>query len=340
MSCENDKNKKIIIKTQRYDGVDKSLNDNEYLHSSPVAVSEVTKLMYRVGTHVYIGVREHLNVGDIIQVGSFDIKYRVMWFKQKTEKDGNIYRIKRVDDNSITKLDMDGVKLCDRVSITRGAISKSAMTCVEEEVSIERCPPKPTVPCFEVPVPVVVYIKNTDETFKEEVECGGTIEIPDATVNFFDSIGTGLYTKVFPSGVETNFILQDTLVRLYNTASTELFSSLVPSITGGIIVAPDARVKNTSGSYDVLTPSGVVTTVPDSVITYPNGSTFNLPATEPLTFTGNSVVSNSDDSFLVNVPCGSNLELEDIQYNIYVNGNLDQSFTVPASVDLNINISA
>lgn len=53
-----------------------------------------------------------------------------------------------------------------------------------------------------------------------------------------------------------------------------------------------------------------------------------------------STVSNSDDSYLVVVGSGDDLELPDTQYNIYVNGNLDQSFSVPTLKNETININA
>jgi hypothetical protein len=50
-------------------------------------------------------------------------------------------------------------------------------------------------------------------------------------------------------------------------------------------------------------------------------------------------VHNSDDTFQQTVTCGDELELEDIDFVINVNGVLNQSFSQPSMVDLTINIS-
>ena len=51
------------------------------------------------------------------------------------------------------------------------------------------------------------------------------------------------------------------------------------------------------------------------------------------------IVSNSDDSFYVEVPSGDSLELLDITYDVYVNGVLNTSGSLPAQVDNIINIT-
>ncbi|MBL4810567.1 MAG: hypothetical protein JKY43_10985 [Phycisphaerales bacterium] len=63
----------------------------------------------------------------------------------------------------------------------------------------------------------------------------------------------------------------------------------------------------------------------------PSGGFFVVP---------DSNISNSDDSFSVDLPATENLELPDTIYEIYVDGVLDQSFTVPALTDQIININA
>lgn len=50
-------------------------------------------------------------------------------------------------------------------------------------------------------------------------------------------------------------------------------------------------------------------------------------------------VHNSDNSYTVTVAAGADLSLEDITFNIYVNGVLNQSFDTPSMVDNTINIS-
>ena len=43
-----------------------------------------------------------------------------------------------------------------------------------------------------------------------------------------------------------------------------------------------------------------------------------------------SNVSNSDDSYSVDLPATDDLELPDVEYNIFVNGTLNQTITIPA----------
>lgn len=55
---------------------------------------------------------------------------------------------------------------------------------------------------------------------------------------------------------------------------------------------------------------------------------------------GPATVHNSDDSFSTTVACGGDLELDDIDITVNVNGVFNQSATAPSQVDLTINISA
>jgi len=51
-------------------------------------------------------------------------------------------------------------------------------------------------------------------------------------------------------------------------------------------------------------------------------------------------IFNSDSSFFETIVSGGTLELPDDSFNIYVNGVLDQSFTIPSIQGLTVNISA
>lgn len=62
----------------------------------------------------------------------------------------------------------------------------------------------------------------------------------------------------------------------------------------------------------------------------PAGGTFIVP---------DSNVSNSDDSYSVDLPATENLELPDVEYQIFVNGTLNQTITIPALKDETINIT-
>jgi hypothetical protein len=51
------------------------------------------------------------------------------------------------------------------------------------------------------------------------------------------------------------------------------------------------------------------------------------------------IVRNSDNSYSVNVNCGTTFTLPDDTYNIFVNGVLNNNFTYPSIKDLTINIT-
>ena len=52
-----------------------------------------------------------------------------------------------------------------------------------------------------------------------------------------------------------------------------------------------------------------------------------------------ATVHNSDDTYEVTVASGGDLELEDITFNVYVNGVFNQTFDTPSMVDNTININ-
>jgi hypothetical protein len=52
-----------------------------------------------------------------------------------------------------------------------------------------------------------------------------------------------------------------------------------------------------------------------------------------------ATVKNSDGTYIETVASGETLVLPDITYNVYVNGVLDQSFSVPAQTNQTINIT-
>lgn len=67
-------------------------------------------------------------------------------------------------------------------------------------------------------------------------------------------------------------------------------------------------------------------------VSIPSGDTVN-------TNIADSVISNSDNSYSVNVKATDPLSLPDEDYDIYVNGVLDQSVSLPALGNNTINIT-
>lgn len=108
---------KIIMRSNRLQGVQKSFNNLEMVSSVRVGVTKLTSKIFKEKGISYIGTRESLSVGDVIQVGNFSILYKVVKYHKKTDDKGNIYRIKRVDGFNITSLDIDGTKVGQKVII-------------------------------------------------------------------------------------------------------------------------------------------------------------------------------------------------------------------------------
>ena len=108
---------KIIMRSNRLQGVQKSFNNLEMVSSVRVTVTKLTSKIFKKKGIAYIGTREPLSVGDVIQVGNFSILYKVVKHQSKTEDKGNVYRIKRVDGFNITGLDIDGTEVGQKVII-------------------------------------------------------------------------------------------------------------------------------------------------------------------------------------------------------------------------------
>lgn len=110
-------NDKLIIKTESLPGVDLSVVDLTLVSSVKVGITIVKKVMYKKWGKTYIGVRDQLDAGDVIQVGNLGIKYKVQKLVQLTDREGYIYRVRRVDDANTTQLDIDAIALKDKVRI-------------------------------------------------------------------------------------------------------------------------------------------------------------------------------------------------------------------------------
>lgn len=67
--------------------------------------------------------------------------------------------------------------------------------------------------------------------------------------------------------------------------------------------------------------------------------TCNLPIGSGATIQTQVTVKNSDGTYIKYVRCGNTLILADTTYNVYVDGILDQSFTEPSMIDIDIYIT-
>ena len=84
----------------------------------PVGWTVVTKAIYREQWGFFIGIKERLNVLDVLEIGSHKEHYKVVKFAKVTDYDGNIYKIVRTDGNKITSVDLELIKLGDKVRVS------------------------------------------------------------------------------------------------------------------------------------------------------------------------------------------------------------------------------
>lgn len=108
---------KLIIKSEPLRRINYTYSDLYDVASVPVKRTVVTKLMTKVKLVTYLGVKERLNDGDVIRVGNLGICYRVKKHHKATDKNGNIYVLKRLDNAFVTSLDINAIKLGDKVEI-------------------------------------------------------------------------------------------------------------------------------------------------------------------------------------------------------------------------------
>lgn len=108
---------KIVIKRYEFPGVDMSINDFEMLSSVKIGVTKVTKKMYKKWKQTFIGTKDQLDDGDVIQVGNMELKYRVLKHNKITDREGYIYRVRRVDNANTTGLDIDNIEVGMKVLI-------------------------------------------------------------------------------------------------------------------------------------------------------------------------------------------------------------------------------
>ena len=102
------------------------------------------------------------------------------------------------------------------------------------------------------------------------------------------------------------------------------------------------------GDYEATVVCGTIFTIPAATVEDQDGNVLGqVDAGETLVVNcgdpsggGSPVnVSNSDDSYDETVPCGDSLELEDYTINVYYDGVLEDTVTVPAMVNATININ-
>jgi hypothetical protein len=127
---------KIVIKRYEFPGVDMSVNDFEMLSSVKIGVTKVTKKMYKKWKQTFIGTKDQLDDGDVIQVGNLDLKYRVLKHHKITDREGYIYRVRRVDNANTTGLDINNIEVGMKVKIVNRKTFEQLMNYPDELMNV------------------------------------------------------------------------------------------------------------------------------------------------------------------------------------------------------------
>ena len=98
-------------------GFDLSFNNLETLASVKMVINIVTFPIFKVKRKSFIGLKERMDDGDIIEAGLFKKLYRIIHHAKVDPYKGNIYQIERVDGASITQFDIDQVKVKQKVKV-------------------------------------------------------------------------------------------------------------------------------------------------------------------------------------------------------------------------------
>jgi hypothetical protein len=110
--------KTIILKTGAFPGIDRAIIDFNQVSSVLRIVTHVVAPMTKKGIITVIGTRDSLMSGEIIQVGTLGIKYKIVGGVRKLYPYGGFeFRIKRVDGANITLTDINAVVVGGKVKI-------------------------------------------------------------------------------------------------------------------------------------------------------------------------------------------------------------------------------
>jgi hypothetical protein len=125
-----DNEEPIIIRDENMPGVNKTLFDFVMLSTIPVAVTKVTRVLDKRGQYVTIGLKENLNVGNIIQHVYTGLTYKIMKLVRISNQ-GRIYKIKRTDGSNITGFDTTNISLGDRIIIKSRTQKRDSLKMIE-----------------------------------------------------------------------------------------------------------------------------------------------------------------------------------------------------------------
>jgi hypothetical protein len=114
-------------------------------------------------------------------------------------------------------------------------------------------------------------VENSTGSYSDTVVSGGTLILPDETINLVDEFGNPISTFTFPVYTDPNIDITsycpapaDATAVLKDTLGNTLSTTNIPSGTSDDIIAPDADVENSDASYTASVESGGVLVLPDS----------------------------------------------------------------------------
>jgi len=179
---------------------------------------------------------------------------------------------------------------------------------------------------IQVPNPIVcadANVENSDGSYTATVASGGTLILPDETINLVDEFGNPINTFTFPVYTDPNIDITsycpapaDATAVLKDTLGNTLSTTNIPSGTSDDIIAPDAtyNLDNTSGATLFL---GSIASGDNETIIAPDGD-----------------VENSDASYTASIESGGTLVLPDSDVN--VNGNLEGTVVSVQPIDIDV----
>lgn len=167
-----------------------------------------------------------------------------------------------------------------------------------------------------------VIIKNTLEEIIATVAAPNRYTVADSTITVRNSNLTTLSTTSVPATNNETINVPDTPYTLKNSSGTNIGSGSFASGEAGIVISPDATVENSDASFAINAKSGITTILSDVTITATNSeatvvaSTVSPSVKNVNLSIGDSNISNSDDSYSVNLAAEKALELPDVTVTI------------------------
>lgn len=87
-------------------GVDMSIIDMVYNGDYNFLMkTKVIKQLYQKQNISFLGVKDSLQIGEVIEVGNLSLSYKIVSFKQALPQGGFVYRVKRTDGSDIDQTD-------------------------------------------------------------------------------------------------------------------------------------------------------------------------------------------------------------------------------------------